>query len=79
MADKSTKSEPKAKTTGATSGVLATGAAGKAARKAAQDAVSHFDGAVPKWANPNFHPSENDQSIDARMHRLHRFHEEAKG
>jgi hypothetical protein len=72
MADKTTaKAEPKAKVTGATSGVLASGPAGKAARQAAKDAASHFDGAVPKWANPNFHPSDNDQSIDARMARLH--------
>lgn len=79
MPDKTKTTAAKPKVTGATSGVLASGPAGRAARQAAQDAVSHFDGAVPKWANPNYHPSDGDDSIDARMARLHQFHQRANG
>lgn len=61
----------KAKKTGATSGVMATGAAGRTARKANQDAFSHHTADVPTWARPDFHPDDDDQSIDARMARLH--------
>ncbi len=73
MPDKA-KTEPKPKTTGPTSGVLATGPAGKAARKAAQDAVSHFDGQVPVWDRPGAKYAESDNSIDARMWRLKQDH-----
>jgi hypothetical protein len=74
MPDKTTKSEPKPKVTGATSGVLASGPAGKAARQAAKDAVSHFDGQVPEWDRPDAKYKDTDNSIDARMWRLKQDH-----
>lgn len=69
MADKTPAT--KAKTPGVQSGVMATGAVGKAARKANQDAFSHHTADVPKWARPDFKPDDDDLSIDARMARLH--------
>lgn len=64
----------KAKPTGATSGVMATGAVGKAARKANQEAFSHFTADVPVWDRPDAKYAADDNSIDARMWRLKQDH-----
>lgn len=62
------------KATGAQSGVMATGAVGKAARQAAKDAQSHFDGQLPTWDRPDAKYKDDDNSIDARMWRLKQDH-----
>lgn len=66
-----------AKTTGATSGVAATGSTGRNARQAAQDAAITTPTAanVPVWARPDAKFSDDDDSIDARMNRLHKSRE----
>ena len=80
MADKNspaakapTKTE-KVASTGVQDGVMAQGAVGKAARKAAQDAAHHFDGVLPVWDRPEAKYADDDNSIDARMWRLKQDH-----
>lgn len=59
---------------GATEGIHATGPAGKAARKAANDAMHPNDRTVPVWDRPDAKYSADDNSIDARMWRLKQDH-----
>ena len=54
--------------TGATSGVMATGPAGKAAREAARQSVQP---ALTGWRDPNAKYADDDNSIDARMWRTY--------
>jgi hypothetical protein len=65
-ADDGTVTPPKV--TGATSGVMATGPAGKAAREVARQSVQP---ALTGWRDPNAKFADDDNSIDARMWRTY--------
>lgn len=64
------KAEKAAPAAGATSGVMAPGAVGKAAREAAHQGVIAPPGPTG-WRDPNAKFAEDDQSIDARMWRTY--------